>query len=79
LRGGEATKGKEEAKADHSSVVQARIAERLGGGDKALGWLLLGKMAENELDQIIAQQRAGRITDQVIATIRLKFRRSVEA
>jgi hypothetical protein len=79
LRGREAIKDGKEAKGDHPSVVQARIAERLGRGDKALGWLLLGEIAENELDQIIAQQRSGRLTDQVIEVIRSKLRRLIDA
>ncbi len=49
-------------------VVQNRIANRLGSS----GWLILMALSDSELDQITAQERAGRLTDQHIANLRLR-------
>ncbi|MEY9578679.1 hypothetical protein ABIE88_006255 [Bradyrhizobium diazoefficiens] len=47
---------------EHSSIVQARVAEKLGNGDVASGWMLLGDLSESDRDQLTAQERSGNLT-----------------
>jgi hypothetical protein len=51
-------------------VVQHRLALRLGGGDVARGWLLLGSLSDRRLDALTAQERAGRLTDEEVLDVR---------
>jgi hypothetical protein len=53
----------ERSRSERPEVIQARLADRLGGGDVATGWLLLGMLAPDHLDQLTAQERNGCLCD----------------
>ena len=53
--------------------LQARIASRLGEGDAALGYEMLCKLSDSEMDQITAQQRLGKLSEEGLARVRLKL------
>jgi hypothetical protein len=57
------------SKPDRTEVVQARLALRLGRGDAEQGWLLMGALGPQYLDQMTAQERSGRLTDSEIARV----------
>ncbi|MGY4472840.1 helix-turn-helix domain-containing protein [Bradyrhizobium sp. USDA 3364] len=57
------------ASAEHASVVQARVAEKLGRGDRAAGWLAFGSLSDSARDQLSAQERAGTLTQERIASV----------
>ena len=54
-------------------MLQAEVALLLGEGDAALGWLMLSRLSESELDQITAQRRSGRLSEEGLARIRFKL------
>ncbi|MGM4962791.1 hypothetical protein AB7714_04755 [Tardiphaga sp. 1201_B9_N1_1] len=56
-----------------SEALQSQIAGRLGRGDVALGWELLGELAPGRLDQLTAQQRSGTLTEESLAKVRLEL------
>jgi hypothetical protein len=56
-----------------SEALQSQIAGRLGRGDVALGWELLGELAPGRLDQLTAQQRSGSMTEESLARVRLEL------
>jgi hypothetical protein len=59
---------------EHQSVVQARLAERLGLGDVEAGWLLLGALTDGERESLTLQQRSGRLTDNGIVDVALRLK-----
>jgi hypothetical protein len=56
-----------------TETVQHELAQRMGAGDATAGWLFLGGLPDGDLDQLTAQQRNGRLTDQHIAELHLRF------
>ena len=56
-----------------SEALQSQIAGRLGRGDVALGWELLGELAPSRLDQLTAQQRSGSLSEESLARVRLEL------
>lgn len=57
----------------HQSVVQARLAERLGLGNAEAGWLIMGALTDSERESLTTQERAGRLTDNAIAEIAMRL------
>ena len=55
-----------------AEAIQHRIAQRLGDGDVARGWLLLGQLSDAERDQLTAQARANKLNDLTVTTMRMK-------
>lgn len=53
-------------------VLQNEIAGRLGFGDAATGWTLFGALSASEQDQLTAQHRSRRLTDEALAAARTK-------
>ncbi|MGD0076524.1 MAG: hypothetical protein ABSD31_19660 [Candidatus Binataceae bacterium] len=53
-------------------VIQHRIAQLLGDGDVANGWLLFGKLSDTDRDQLTAQARADKLTDLTVTAMRIK-------
>jgi hypothetical protein len=74
--GGRKKLGDEEgrSRSEHPSIVQARVASRLGQGDKAKGWLLFGALSDSKRDELTAQERNGRLSDVALAQVRLNLR-----
>ncbi|MGP0089888.1 MAG: hypothetical protein ACLPKB_08005 [Xanthobacteraceae bacterium] len=78
--GGGSTKIKQEKAAEspkavkpsteRTEFVQQRIAERLGNGDVARGWVIFGELTESEIDQVTEQERSGGLDDSAIDMIR---------
>jgi hypothetical protein len=64
-----ADQGQARSKPDHASVVQARIAERLG----QRGWLILGELSRSELDELTAQERNHCLGERVLADLHRRF------
>jgi len=62
------------SRSEHQSIVQARVASRLGRGDKAKGWLLFGALSDSKRDELTAQERNGRLTDAALAQVVLNLR-----
>jgi hypothetical protein len=62
------------SRSEHQSIVQARVACRLGQGDKAKGWLLFGALSDSKRDELTAQERNGRLSDVALAQVRLNLR-----
>jgi DNA-binding MarR family transcriptional regulator len=62
------------ARSEHASIVQARVASRLGQGDMAEGWLLFGALSDSKRDELTAQERNGRLSDVALAQVRLNLR-----
>lgn len=58
-------------KSEHPSVVQARVASRLGQGDNGKGWLLFGALSDSKRDQLTAQERNGRLSEAALTEVRL--------
>jgi hypothetical protein len=56
-----------------TETVQHELAQRLGDGNAFDGWLILGSLTDGERDQLTAQHRLGRLTDQSISELRLKL------
>ena len=56
-----------------TETVQHELAQRLGAGDAFAGWLILGGLTDGERDQLTAQHRLGRLTDQNISELRSKL------
>ena len=54
---------------ERSEVVQDRIATRLG----PRGWTILMAMTASELDQLTAQERAGKLTDEALVLVHARF------
>jgi len=55
-------------------VVQNSLAKRLGVGDVAFGWNLLGLLSDSERDQLTAQQRTGRLDEATLLKIRQRLK-----
>lgn len=53
-----------------SEIVQHRLAKRLGYGDVENGWLLLSALPDSRRDELTASERAGKLTDDAIASVR---------
>jgi hypothetical protein len=53
--------------------LQRQVASRLGEGDVQRGYGMLCELSDSELDQITAQQRAGRLSEEGLARVRLKL------
>jgi len=64
-----AVQGQEGSKIEHASVVQSRIANRLG----TRGWDILAALSASELDQLTAQERCHRLGARALADLRLRF------
>jgi hypothetical protein len=62
------------ARSEHPSIVQARVASRLGQGDMAEGWLLFGALSDSKRDELTAQERNGRLSDAAVAQVLLNLR-----
>lgn len=56
---------------DRDDLIQARVAQRLGGG--AAGWSVLLAIPDDILGDLIEAERAGALTDDVILILRQKF------
>lgn len=54
-------------RSERPEVVQSRLAARLGGGDIATGWELLGMLSPSHLDQVTAQERNGSLCNSEVA------------
>ena len=59
-----------EQKSNRTEAVQHRLAERLGKGDVAQGWLLFGCLTENEQISLTNHERQGRLDDADLDMIR---------
>ena len=59
---------------EHASIIQARLADRLGLGNKEAGWLLLGAMTDRERESLTLQERSGRLTADAIREVALSIR-----
>ena len=57
------------SRSEHPSIVQARVASRLGQGDKAKGWLLFGALSDAKRDELTAQERNGRLSEAALAEV----------
>jgi hypothetical protein len=55
------------SKSEHQSVIQARVAVRLGNGDAARGWTTFGALSDARRDELTAQERNGRLSDTALA------------
>ncbi|MGM5024516.1 hypothetical protein [Tardiphaga sp. 367_B4_N1_1] len=53
--------------------LQSQVASRLGEGDVELGWGMLQKLSPGRLDQLTAQQRSGRLSEEGLAKVRLEL------
>ncbi len=62
------------ARPDHESVVQARVAERLGHGNVELGWSILQALTDRERESLTIQERCGRLTDNAITEMALNLK-----
>jgi hypothetical protein len=62
------------SRSEHQSIVQARVASRLGQGDNAKGWLLFGALSDSKRDELTAQERNGRLGDAALAQVLLNLR-----
>jgi hypothetical protein len=67
--------GSEEAglRSEHPSVIQARVAVRLGNGDAAQGWTAFGALSDAKRDELTAQERNGRLSDTALAGVLLNL------
>jgi hypothetical protein len=61
------------SKSEHASIIQARVASRLGQGDKATGWLVFGTLSDSKRDELTAQERNGRLSDAALAHVLLNL------
>jgi Helix-turn-helix domain len=61
------------ARSEHASVVQARVASRLGKGNVAEGWTRFGALSDTKRDELTAQERNGRLSDAVVAEVLLSL------
>jgi biotin operon repressor len=59
---------------EHQSIVQARLAERLGCGNVEAGWLILGTLTDSECESLTVQERTGRLTPDLVAELALRLR-----
>jgi hypothetical protein len=69
--------GEGRSKSEHQSVVQARVASRLGEGDVQKGWLMLGALSNAKRDELTAQERSGHLTDAALGEVVLNLKLSV--
>lgn len=53
--------------------LQSQVASRLGEGDVARGWGILWELSPSRIDQLTAQQRSGRLSEQGLAKVRLEL------
>ncbi|MGM4932871.1 hypothetical protein AB7714_29950 [Tardiphaga sp. 1201_B9_N1_1] len=53
--------------------LQWQVASRLGEGDAERGWGMLGELSPSRIDQLTAQQRSGRLSEQGLAKVRLEL------
>jgi hypothetical protein len=53
--------------------LQWQIASRLGEGDAERGWGMLQELSPGRLDQLTAQQRSGRLSEQGLAKVQLEL------
>lgn len=61
------------ARSEHPSIVQARVASRLGRGNVAEGWTRFGALSDAKRDELTAQERNGRLSDAVVAGVLLSL------
>jgi len=54
---------------ERPETVQNHLAKRLGLGDVAHGWEMLGQLSDSERDQLTAQQRTGRLDEATLLKI----------
>jgi hypothetical protein len=59
-------------KLERPEVIQNEIANRLGCGDSATGWMLFGALSASDQDQLTAQHRSRRLTEEAVAAARAK-------
>jgi hypothetical protein len=57
---------------DGAEVIQHRVAQLLGNGDVAKGWLIFGKLSDGDRDGLTAQARADKLTDLTVTAMRIK-------
>ena len=57
-------------RSERPETIQNRIAQRLGPD----GWMILGNLPVGRLDQLTAQERAGRLNAETLEHIRLEAR-----
>lgn|ERR1700754_263794 len=72
-------KGLSNEGSEHSErpeVTKARLAKRLGAGDVAQGWLLIGMMGTSYVDQLTARERDGDLSAREVNQIRRLMRRA---
>lgn len=60
--------------ADGSEIVQNILAKRLGLGDIAVGWALLGWLSDLERDALTEQQRSGLLSEDTLLKLRLRYK-----
>jgi hypothetical protein len=53
--------------------LQSQVASRLGRGDVELGWGVLQKLSPGRIDQLTAQQRSGRLSEEGLAKVQLEL------
>jgi hypothetical protein len=61
------------SRSEHASIVQARVASRLGRGNVAEGWTRFGALSDTKRDELTAQERNGRLSDTVVAEVLLSL------
>jgi hypothetical protein len=58
---------------EHPSVVQDRVARRLGLGDVADGWRMFGELAEDEQNKLTDLESKGGVTNHLVMQIRAEI------
>jgi hypothetical protein len=72
--------GKEDVpRSERPEVIQTRLAHRLGRGDIALGWTMLGTMGEAQLNYWTGRERNWDLSDSEIARMRRSLIEGMQA
>ncbi|QWG18808.1 helix-turn-helix domain-containing protein [Bradyrhizobium sediminis] len=72
--------GKEEIpRTERPEVTQTRLAHRLGRGDVAFGWTMLGMIGEAQLNYWTGRERNGDLSDSEIARMRRSLTDAMQA
>jgi hypothetical protein len=72
--------GKEEIpRPERPEIIQTRLAHRLGRGDVAFGWTMLGTMGEAQLNYWTGRERNRDISDSEIASMRRSLIEGMQA
>jgi hypothetical protein len=66
-------KGRPSRGAENASVIQSRVATKLGNGDVAAGWLLFGGLSDWQRNELTAQERAGRLDADALLWLKLDW------